>query len=99
MVGIARIFDGARWNSYFRHSIYLKTIESEGEKERLLGLAKKYFGQRILVGLVVIVVTVAHRSCLSHLGPKFIELAFPWISPRIAFVILWLLIAIPPHHE
>jgi hypothetical protein len=29
------------------------------------------------------------------LGPKFIELAFPWISPQVAFIVLWLLIAIP----
>jgi amino acid permease len=81
----------------FAHLIYLRTLESEGEKERLLGLVKKYLGNAgFWFGIVVIVIGLL-LAVVAYLiiGPKFIELAFPWISPSAAFVIFWFLIAVP----
>src|SRR5258708_2304029 len=39
------------------HVVYLKALEAEGEKNRLLGLARKYFGQTgFWIGFLAIVV-------------------------------------------
>jgi amino acid permease len=60
-------------------------------------LAKKYLGPvGFWLGLIAVVVGLL-LTVVAYLiiGPKFIELAFPWISPGVAFVLLWLLIAVP----
>ena len=81
----------------FAHVVYVKTLKQEGEKRRLLGLVKEYFGSAgfwaglgvIIIGLLLTIVAYL------ILGPKFLELAFPWISPQIALAVIWLLVAIP----
>lgn len=78
------------------HIIYLKTLESEGEKNRLLGLAKKYFGSiGFWTGFVAIVVGLL-LTLVAYLilGTQFIHLALPAVRLRYAFVVFWLLISI-----
>lgn len=79
------------------HSLYLATLEKVGEKERLLGLAKKYFGApgfwtgffAIVVGLLLTLVAYL------ILGTQFIHLALPMVRERYAFAVFWALISIP----
>jgi amino acid permease len=79
------------------HNVYLATLEKVGEKERLLGLSKKYFGTpgfwtgffAIVVGLLLTLVAYL------ILGTQFIHLALPMVRERYAFVIFWALISAP----
>jgi amino acid permease len=79
------------------HSVYLATLEKVGEKQRLLGLAKKYFGAAgfwagffaIVVGLLLTLVAYL------ILGTQFIHLALPVVRERYAFLIFWALISAP----
>jgi amino acid permease len=79
------------------HSVYLATLEKVGEKERLLGLAKRYFGApgfwtaffAIVVGLLLTLVAYL------ILGTQFIHLALPMVRERYAFAVFWALISIP----
>ena len=78
------------------HSVYLKTLESEGEKERLLGLAEKRFGKigfwigflAIIIGLLLTLVAYL------ILGTQFIHLAIPMVRLRYAFAAFWILISL-----
>ncbi len=77
------------------HVVYLKTLESEGEKERLLGLAKKRFGSiGFWVGFLAIVVGLL-LTLVAYLilGTQFIHLAVPAIRLRYAFAAFWVLIS------
>jgi amino acid permease len=79
------------------HAAYLATLEKVGEKERLLGLAKKYFGTpgfwigffAIVVGLLLTLVAYL------ILGTQFIHLALPAVRERYTFLVFWILISIP----
>lgn len=79
------------------HVVYLKTLEKIGEKERLLGLAKRYFGvSGFWIGFVAIVLGLL-LTLVAYLilGAQFIRLAFPAATPSIALFIFWLLTALP----
>ena len=79
------------------HSVYLGTLEKVGEKQRLLGLARKYFGApgfwigfcSIVIGLLLTLVAYL------LLGTEFIHLGVPMVRERYAFVIFWVLISLP----
>ncbi len=79
------------------HVVYLKVLEEVGEKERLLGLAKRYFGKwgfgvgffTIVVGLLLALVAIL------ILGARFITLLFPAVPMLSALIVFWILTAIP----
>ena len=79
------------------HIIYLKTLESIDEKERLLGLARKYFGAvGFWVGFIAIVVgLLLSLTVYLILGPQFVRLIFPTITPGVALALFWFIIAAP----
>jgi amino acid permease len=79
------------------HVIYLKTLESVGEKERLLGLARKYFGAvSFWAGFIAIVIGLLLTfTAYLILGPQFVLLIFPAIAPAVALAIFWFIIAVP----
>lgn len=77
------------------HIIYLKTLEREDEKERLLGLTKKYFGTTgFWIGFFAIVIGLL-LTLVAYLilGTQFIHLALPAVRMRYAFVAFWLFIS------
>lgn len=79
------------------HVVYLKTLEKIGEKERLLGLAKKYFGRAgFSLGFVAIVLGLL-LTLVAYLilGGRFIHLAFPSLGTGAALLVFWLFTAIP----
>jgi amino acid permease len=79
------------------HSLYLATLEKVGEKQRLLGLAKRYFGSggfwlafcAIVIGLLLTLVAYL------ILGAQFIHLAIPTLRERYEFIVFLALMAIP----
>jgi tyrosine-specific transport protein len=79
------------------HAIYLKILAGENEKDRLLGLARKYFGTPgfwfgfigIVVGLLVSFVI------FLILGTQFVQLLIPSLPRTAALFIFWLLLAMP----
>jgi amino acid permease len=79
------------------HAIYLKTLAAEGEKVRLLGLARKYFGAPgFWFGFVGIVVGLLLSFVIFLiLGTQFVQLLFPTLPHAAALFIFWLLLAIP----
>jgi amino acid permease len=79
------------------HVVYLKTLEKIGEKERLLGLAGKYFGRSgFWVGFVAIVLgLILTLVAYLILGTQFVQLAAPSVSPNVAFFVFWLFTAVP----
>lgn len=77
--------------------LYLKTIQHVGEKERLLGLVRKYFGETgFWIGFLAIIAGLL-LTLVAYLilGPRFIVLAFPSLSPGLAFALFWIAISIP----
>lgn len=79
------------------HVVYLRTLESVGEKERLLGLARKYFGTAgFLTGFIAIVVGLL-LSFIAYLilGPQFVRLIFPAVAPGVALAVFWFIVAVP----
>ncbi len=79
------------------HGVYLETLEKTGEKKRLLGLARMYFGPGgFWVGFVAIVLGLL-LTLLAYLllGTQFVMLAFPAVPPIIAFIAFWALISVP----
>lgn len=78
------------------HMVYLQTLEKVGEKERLLGLARRYFGRSgfwtgfaaIVAGLLLTLVAYV------ILGAQFIRLAAPALAPSTAFFLFWVLISL-----
>lgn len=79
------------------HIVYLRTLESVGEKERLLGLARKYFGATgFWTGFIAVVVgLLLSFTVYLILGPQFIRLLFPSVAPGVALVLFWFVIAAP----
>lgn len=73
------------------HAVYFKTLEKVGEKERLLGLARKHFGASgfwigfaaIIVGLLLTLVAYL------ILGSQFIRLGFPGLPASVPLIIFW----------
>lgn len=79
------------------HSVYLATLEKVGEKERLLGLARRYLGDGgFWVGFIAIVLGLL-LTLLAYLllGTQFIHLALPMVRERYAFLVFWAFISIP----
>jgi amino acid permease len=79
------------------HSLYLGVLQREGEKERLLGLVKKYFGETgFWIGFIAIIGgLMLSLIAFLILGPRFILLAVPTLPSNFAFALFWLIIAIP----
>ena len=77
------------------HVIYLKTLEAEQEKERLLGLAEKRFGATgFWIGFIAIVVGLL-LTLVAYLvlGAQFIHLILPSLPTHYGFVLFWLCIS------
>jgi len=77
--------------------IYLRTLEKVDEKERLLGLARKYFGSAgFWVGFFAIVIGLLLGFVIYLiLGTQFIRLLFPAIPGSWPLFIFWLFISLP----
>ena len=75
------------------HVVYLKTLEKVDEKERLLGLARKYFGEKgFWVGFVAIVVGLLLTLVVYLiLGAQFIKILFPSALPGGPLLVFWML--------
>jgi len=77
------------------HVLYLRTLVAVREKERLLGLARKYFGGTgFWIGFLAIVIGLM-LSFVAYLvlGVQFMTLLFPWLSPAVARGVFWFLLA------
>jgi hypothetical protein len=78
------------------HILYLKTLETVNEKERLLGLAQKYFGSAgFWAGFIAIVIGLL-LSFIAYLvlGTQFVQIIIPGIPTLLARTVFWLAIAI-----
>jgi amino acid permease len=78
------------------HILYLKTLEAVDERERLLGLIKKYFGTAgFWAGFLAIVVGLL-LSFVAYLvlGTQFIQTLVPGISPTLALIIFWFILGV-----
>jgi hypothetical protein len=78
------------------HILYLRTLAATREKQRLLGLAREYFGAPgFWVGFVAIVIgLMIGFVAYLVLGAQFLQILFPGIAPGIALAIFWALLAI-----
>lgn len=77
------------------HFIYFKTLGAVQEKERLLGLTKKYFGAiGFWIGFLAIVVGLL-LSFVAYLvlGSQFLTILFPELSASASLIFLWFLLA------
>jgi amino acid permease len=79
------------------HAIYFKTLQTVGEHERLLGLARRYLGASgFWVGFLAIVIGLLLGFVIFLiLGTQFLRLIFPALSYFPALILFWLIIAIP----
>jgi len=77
------------------HILYLRTLAAGDEKERLLGLARKYFGATgFWIGFVAIVIgLLLGFVAYLVLGTQFLQILFPGLSPAFALGIFWILLA------
>ncbi len=78
------------------HILYLRTLAAVDEKERLLGLARNYFGMTgFWIGFVAIVIGLL-LSFVAYLvlGTQFLQILFPGISHGAALGIFWFLLAV-----
>ena len=77
------------------HIIYLRTLTAVNEKERLLGLAKKYFGSAgFWTGFIAIVMgLLLGFVAYLVLGTQFLEILFPGIPAAVAFAVFWFFLA------
>jgi amino acid permease len=77
------------------HVLYLRTLAAVDEKERLLGLAKRYFGPAgFWIGFLAIVIgLLLGFVAYLLLGMQFLAILVPGISPGIALAVFWLLLA------
>ncbi len=77
------------------HAVYSETLKKVGERERLLGLARKYFGEggfwvgflAIFLGLLLTLVAYL------ILGTQFLHLGFPGLPTNIGLIIFWIFVA------
>ncbi len=79
------------------HVVYFKTLAHEGEKKRLLGLARTYFGTAGFgIGIFAIVIGLL-LALVAYLilGSRFLTLAVPGLNPSIALAIFWLCVTLP----
>ena len=78
------------------HTLYLMTLEKVDEKERLLGLARKYFGGAgFWIGFFAIVIgLLLGFVAYLVLGTQFALIIIPGISPAGALAIFWLAISV-----
>jgi amino acid permease len=77
------------------HIVYLRTLEKVDEKERLLGLAKRYFGMGgFWFGFLAIVIGLL-LSFVAYLvlGGQFVAILFPAVSPSAGLWFFWILLA------
>jgi amino acid permease len=78
------------------HTVYFETLKKVGEKERLLGLARKYLGAggfwtgfaAIVFGLILTLVAYL------ILGMNFIKLGFPHATPGAPLLFFWAFVAV-----
>jgi amino acid permease len=79
------------------HTVYLETLEKVGEKERLLGLAKIYFGDGGFWAGFFAIVAGLLLTLLAYLllGAQFIHLALPAVPALYAFIAFWVFISVP----
>ena len=78
------------------HALYLRTLETVHEKERLLGLVRKYFGVGgFWVGFLAIVIGLL-LSFVAYLilGTEFIRIIIPAIPSSLALIIFWITLSI-----
>ena len=77
------------------HILYLRTLAAVDEKERLLGLARKYFGATgFWIGFVAIVFgLLLGFVAYLVLGTQFLQILFPMLSSGVALAIFWTLLA------
>ncbi len=77
------------------HTIYLRTLAAEGEKERLLGLARRHLGAvGFFVGLAAIVIgLLLGFVAYLVLGAHFLLILFPGIPPAAALAAFWAVLA------
>jgi amino acid permease len=79
------------------HVVYLETLEKLGEKERLLGLARRYLGAPgFWAGFIAIVVGLL-LTLVAYLilGTQFVRLALPAAPSTVGFLIFWLFVSLP----
>ena len=78
------------------HILYLRTLAAVDEKERLLGLARNYFGMTgFWIGFVAIVIgLLLGFVAYLVLGTQFLQILFPGISHGAALGIFWFLLAV-----
>jgi len=78
------------------HILYLRTLAAVDEKERLLGLTRRYFGETgFWIGFVAIVIgLLLGFVAYLVLGTQFLQILFPGISHAAALAIFWLLLAV-----
>jgi len=79
------------------HIIYLRTLRSIHERERLLGLARKYFGETgFWTGFIAIVIgLLLSFTVYLILGPQFVRIISPAITPGVALILFWLVVSVP----
>ncbi len=79
------------------HAIYLKTLEHVGEKQRLLGLARKYLGAPgFWLGFVAIVAGLLMGFIIFLiLGTQFLLLLIPGLPYLSSLAIVWVAISLP----
>jgi hypothetical protein len=77
------------------HILYLRTLAAVDEKERLLGLARKYFGRTgFWIGFIAIVVgLLLGFVAYLILGTQFLQILFPGLSSGPALATFWILFA------
>ena len=77
------------------HILYLRTLAAVDEKERLLGLARKYFGATgFWIGFIAIVVgLLLGFVAYLVLGTQFLQILFPALPSGFALAIFWILLA------
>jgi amino acid permease len=77
------------------HVIYLRTLAAVDEKDRLLGLAQKYFGRTgFWIGFIAIVVgLLLGFVAYLVLGAQFLGILIPGLSPAVALGVFWIFLA------
>ncbi len=79
------------------HSWYLKTLQKTGERDRLLGLANRYYGKkgRYFSFLIILAGLFLTLTAFLILGGDFLEMVFPGLSGPVAIFIFWILGSFP----
>ncbi len=78
------------------HVLYLRTLAAVGEKERLLGLARRYFGGGgFWAGFIAVVggILLGFTAYLV-LGAGFLRILFPALSGAASLAAFWLILSL-----